>query len=78
MIIIDNCPENFALQDQNGICISTWYDDVYDTALTDLSIPLLVIANKKPADVRKALSHFKEQYMEQQMKGITQTVYSLD
>lgn len=58
MIIVDNCPENYSLQIENGICIVSWYDDVNDTALEDLMSLLLEIAKKKPDDVRHALSVF--------------------
>ena len=39
-IIIDNIADNFLLQKPNGIFISTWHDDPYDTELKQL-IPLL-------------------------------------
>ncbi len=39
-IIVDNIAENFLLQKDQGIFISTWYSDLEDTALRDL-IPLL-------------------------------------
>jgi TFIIF-interacting CTD phosphatase-like protein len=63
-IIIDNSPENFTLQNDNGICISSWYDDPTDNALQDLAVPLLEIAIKKPRDIREALSIFKMQMIE--------------
>ena len=39
-IIVDNIADNFLLQKLNGIFISTWHDDPYDTELKQL-IPLL-------------------------------------
>ena len=39
-IIVDNIPENFLLQPENGISIKSWFDDPEDTALADLA-PLL-------------------------------------
>ena len=39
-IIVDNVAENFSLQQQNGIFIRTWIEDLSDTALIDLA-PLL-------------------------------------
>jgi CTD small phosphatase-like protein 2 len=39
-IIIDNTPECFLLQPQNGIQIKNWYRDPEDTALTELSLLL--------------------------------------
>ena len=54
-LIVDNIAENFLLQKDSGIFISTWYDDREDTALKDL-IPLLTqLSTLKVADVRKTL-----------------------
>lgn len=39
-IIVDNVAENFQLQPDNGIFIKSWFDDVHDTALSELA-PLL-------------------------------------
>jgi Dullard-like phosphatase family protein len=39
-LIIDNVQENFMKHPDNGIYINTWYDDMSDTALTNLT-PLL-------------------------------------
>jgi Dullard-like phosphatase family protein len=39
-IIIDNCPQSYALQPGNAIPISSWFNDSSDTELTDL-LPLL-------------------------------------
>jgi CTD small phosphatase-like protein 2 len=39
-IIVDNLAENFLLQKDNGIFISTWHEDGDDTELRDM-IPLL-------------------------------------
>ena len=36
-IIIDNLPENFKLQQNNGFEIRTWNEDVKDTQLGDLT-----------------------------------------
>jgi CTD small phosphatase-like protein 2 len=33
MIIVDNSPENFQLQKENGIFIKSWYNDQEDKAL---------------------------------------------
>ena len=40
-IIIDNISDNFILQPDNGIFISTWYDDMHDRFLSEIT-PLLV------------------------------------
>jgi CTD small phosphatase-like protein 2 len=39
-IIIDNLPENFSLQPENGIYIQSWYGESEDRALFELA-PLL-------------------------------------
>ena len=40
MIIIDNNPVSYAVNEDNGIPILTWYDDLHDTELNKL-VPLL-------------------------------------
>jgi len=40
-IIVDNISENFLLQHENGISIKSWYDDLEDTALEQLSSLLI-------------------------------------
>jgi CTD small phosphatase-like protein 2 len=54
-IIIDNISDNFISQPDNGIFISTWYDDMNDRFLDDITPLLVNIVTKKVADVRKAL-----------------------
>lgn len=58
MIIVDNVPENFQLQQDNGIFITSWFDDVTDTALAELSIILRNIAANRPVDLRDALRNY--------------------
>ena len=62
-IIVDNIAENFQLQANNGIFISTWHDDPHDTELKQL-IPLLkqiVLLNVH--DVRKSLKEYRDQML---------------
>lgn len=40
IMIIDNIPENFAFQPENGIYIQSWFGEPEDRALFDLT-PLL-------------------------------------
>jgi CTD small phosphatase-like protein 2 len=40
VIIVDNVAENFQVQPENGIFISSWFNDPTDTALEELA-PLL-------------------------------------
>ena len=60
LIIVDNLPQNFRLQKENGIMIKAfWGEDVYDTALYELSIVLNKIANNKFYDTRKGIIAYK-------------------
>ena len=60
IIIIDNMPQNFKLQKENGIIIKAfWGEDNSDTALIEL-IPILVNIAKEGGDVRKGLVKYKD------------------
>lgn len=59
VIIVDNVPENFQLQQENGIFITSWFDDVTDTALSELSIILSDIGKQKAYDLREALREYR-------------------
>jgi CTD small phosphatase-like protein 2 len=63
-IIVDNMPQNFRLQKDNGIFIKTfWGEDNKDAALIDL-IPILVgIAQSRPSDIRKTLMEYREEIL---------------
>jgi CTD small phosphatase-like protein 2 len=79
MIIVDNVPENFQLQPDNGIFITSWFDDVNDTALDELTPILIEIVNKQVSDVRAALRTLRDQMIEQISKGnnVNGITYSL-
>ena len=63
IIIIDNMPQNFRLQKENGIFIRTfWGEDPDDSALTDL-IPILVNIAKEKKDVRKSLLKYRDEIL---------------
>ena len=51
-IIIDNLKENFSRQPRNGIQITTWREDPYDTELLYLQNLLVKMAQRAPDDVR--------------------------
>jgi len=53
VLILDNSPIAYSLQEENAIPISTWYDDATDTCLRDL-IPFL-LAMRAMDDVRTLL-----------------------
>ena len=56
---MDNVFDNFQLQIENGILIKSWFDDPYDTALSELSPMLSHISLSKVEDVRKELNSLK-------------------
>jgi CTD small phosphatase-like protein 2 len=59
-MIIDNMPQNFRLQKENGIFIKTFYgEDQEDTALFEL-IPILSQIAEAGGDVRRTLVKFKD------------------
>lgn len=60
VIIVDNVPENFQLQQDNGIFITSWFDDVTDTALSELSTILTDVAKLQSDDLRQALRDYRE------------------
>jgi CTD small phosphatase-like protein 2 len=68
-IIIDNISDNFILQPENGIFISTWYDDMSDTFLEEISPLLVEIVERKVPDVRKALRSYRDQILRQITNG---------
>ena len=60
-IIIDNNPQNYKLQKENGICIkSFWGDDPDDIALYNL-IDILINIVKEKVDVRDGLSKYRDE-----------------
>jgi CTD small phosphatase-like protein 2 len=63
-LIVDNMPQNFRLQKDNGIFIKTFYgEDRSDAALIDL-IPILnEIALSNTSDVRKSLYKYREEIL---------------
>ena len=62
-MIVDNNPESFLLQPENGILIKSWYDDVEDTALEELEIVLFMIVKSQMWDLRKALRNLRKKIL---------------
>ena len=59
-IIVDNMPQNFRLQKENGIIIKAfWGEDHSDRALFEL-IPILVNIAKEGGDIRIGLAKYKK------------------
>ena len=60
-IIIDNTPQNFRFQKENGICVKPfWGQDTNDKTLYNL-IPILIDIAKMGGDIRINLNKFKEE-----------------
>ena len=68
-IIIDNISDNFVLQPDNGIFISTWYDDMRDRFLDEITPLLREIVEKRVPDVRRALRTYRDQVLRQVSNG---------
>ena len=61
VIILDNIPQNYDLQKENGIFIRNFYGDDNDDALKEL-IPILIKITKNPNnDIRDELKKMKEE-----------------
>ena len=61
ILIVDNMPQNFRLQKENGIMIRAfWGEDNNDRALNDLG-PILVKIAKEGGDLRKGLFKYKDE-----------------
>eukprot|EP01016_Furgasonia_blochmanni_P056097 TRINITY_DN94_c0_g2_i2.p1 TRINITY_DN94_c0_g2~~TRINITY_DN94_c0_g2_i2.p1 ORF type:complete len:569 (+),score=25.14 TRINITY_DN94_c0_g2_i2:139-1845(+) len=69
VIMIDNNPQNFRLQPDNGIFIKTWMEDEADQGLLELQTVLVDIVQKKVKDVRRALKMLRDQIVLRVCKG---------
>jgi len=74
-IIIDNISDNFILQPDNGIFISTWYDDMSDNFLKEISPLLVELVEKKVPDVRKGMRTYRDQLLRQISNGNSNPSY---
>jgi len=59
--MIDNIPENFRFQSNNGLWIKTWTEDMKDTQLNDLNRILKEIYTLQPIDVRPIIKKIKDE-----------------
>ena len=69
VIIVDNASDNFQMQTDNGIFITTWIDDQEDTQLFDFIPILREIAKTKTKDVRKDLRRIRDTMIRFYIKG---------
>jgi TFIIF-interacting CTD phosphatase-like protein len=58
-IIIDNTPENFEEQEENGIHIESWYSDSQDRELIKMISFLKSLVKNRVPDVRPMVKMFK-------------------
>ena len=74
MIIVDNMPQNFRLQKENGILIKTFYgEDINDKALLEL-IPILNAIVEEPGkDIRKKLALYKDEILRKVSSNISRS-----
>jgi Dullard-like phosphatase family protein len=71
IIIVDNMPQNFRLQKDNGINIRAfWGEDPYDTALIELT-PILENIAKEGGDVRKGLAKYRDDIVKKVTSNIS-------
>ena len=69
--IVDNMPQNFRLQKENGINIKAfWGEEVYDTALVDLGNILVNIA-KDGGDIRDGIKKYKDEIVKKVTSNIS-------
>ena len=69
--IVDNMPQNFRLQKENGINIKAfWGEEVYDTALIDLA-PILINIAKEGGDIRNGLAKYKDEIVKKVTSNIS-------
>ena len=75
MIIVDNMPQNFRLQKENGIHIKAfWGDDADDNALEELGKILINIA-KEGGDIRIGLNKYRDEIVNKVTSNISKKYY---
>ena len=75
MIIVDNMPQNFRLQKENGINIKAfWGEDENDNALEELGIILTNIA-KEGGDLRIGLMKYRDEIIRKVTSNISKNNY---
>ena len=75
MIIVDNMPQNFRLQKENGINIKAfWGEDVNDNALTELGKILTNIA-QEGGDLRNGLAKYRDEIIRKVTSNISKDNY---
>ena len=71
IVIVDNMPQNFRLQKENGINIKPfWGEDIYDAALINLT-PILINIAEEGGDIRQGLAKYRDEIVEK----VTSNIY---
>ena len=71
IVIVDNMPQNFRLQKENGINIKPfWGEDIYDAALINLA-PILINIAEEGGDIRQSLAKYRDEIVEK----VTSNIY---
>ena len=68
IIIIDNLPENYKLQEDNGLPINSWFGDINDSSLKNLLTIMKFISEKNVKDVREVVRNIKTQFKNKKIK----------
>jgi hypothetical protein len=72
MIIVDNMPQNFRLQKENGILIKTFYgEDFNDKALIELTPILNSVVEEPGCDIRQRLALYKDEILKKVSSNIS-------
>lgn len=66
--MIDNIPENFRLQPNNGLWIRTWNEEIRDSQLVDLCKILKDMIMIQPTDVRHQIKKIKDELAKKSVK----------
>lgn len=69
-IMIDNMPENFKLQPNNGLWIKTWNEDIKDLELFHLEKLLKDIIALEPQDIRLCVKKIKDEVAKRRGKSM--------
>ena len=77
-IIIDNISDNFILQPDNGIFCSTWYDDMSDNFLPEITPLLCELVAKRVPDIRKGMRTYRDQILRQITQGSSKPAPNFD
>ena len=62
VIIVDNLPENYKLQENNGLPINSWIGDIRDTSLKDILTVFQYIVKNNINDVRDVVKNVKNKF----------------